>query len=228
MIMNFKRLKSWLRDIFLWVYEARLALWFIIVLLMAFLFGFCMWSSEQSIRTSGFGLQIIGMVFAINGLLKIRDYFDQSTLIELSFAWWHRFPKWEKHCVIETKGGTIVITGMGTRIEVWASDNPEDSLEKRIDGVVKSLERLKEEQKNISDKFDELQGNQEKNQKEHDLAIVNVEKKSRADLKSSQTDGILESLIGLVWLTFGISMSTMSQELSNYKDYLCFFSWYGC
>ena len=213
--MNFKRFKNWLKEIFLWAYEAQLAFLCFIVLLMAFLFGFYTWPSEQAIRTSGYVLQIIGMVFAIRGLLKIRAHFDQPTLIKLIQAWWHRFPRWEKHYVMKAEGGTFVGTGMDARLTVWTPDNQEYSLEKRIDGVVKNQERLKEEQKNISDKFDELQKNQKKYQKEHELAIVNIKNQIQSDSESLHTDDILLSFIGLVWLTFGISMSTMSQELSK-------------
>ena len=187
-----------------------------------------MWPSEQLIRTSGYGLQFSGMVFAINGLLNIRDFFDQKSLIELIQEWWHRFPKWKKDYGMKLESGTYGLTGKIIGLGAWTPDNSEDSLKRRIDGVVKNQDRLKEEQKNISEQIDKIQGNQEKNQKELELAIVNMEKNSRADLESSHTNGILESLVGLVWLAFGISMSTMSQELSNYKDYLCFLSWYGC
>ena len=215
--MNFRRFINWLREIFLWAYEARLAFRCLIVLLMAFFIGFYMWPTEQSIRTSGFGLQIIGMWFAIRGLLKIRAHFGQPTLTKLSIAWLYRFPKWEKKAIkIRVGGGSISIKGgVKAFLESWTPDNPEYSLEKRIDGIVKNLERLKEEKKNISKQIDELQGNQEKNQKEQKVASANMENQIRSDSESLHTDDILLSFIGLVWLTVGISMSTMSQELSK-------------
>jgi hypothetical protein len=213
--MNFIRSKSWLRDIFLWAYEARLAFLCFIVLLLAFLFGFYMWPSEQSIRTSGFGLQIIGMVFAIRGLLKIRAHFGQPTLRRLSKAWLYRFPKWKKDTVIDVVAGDVVMVGEIARVELWAPDNPEDSLEKRINGVIRNVERLKAEQNKNSDQITELQKNQEKHQKEQEHARVNMENQIRSDLESLHTNDIVLSLVGLVWVIFGIFMSTMSQELSK-------------
>ena len=213
--MNFRRFKNWLIEIFLWAYEARLAFCFFIVLLMAFLFGFYTWSSEQSIRISGCVLQFIGMCLAIRGLLNIRAHFDQPPLKKLSIAWWHRFPRWEKHYVMKAERGVYSLTGTITGLEVWTPDNPEDSLEKRIDGIVKNQERLRKKEINDSKQIDKLQKNQKKYQKEHELAIVNMENQTRSDLESLHTDDILESLVGLIWLTFGIFMSTMSQELSK-------------
>ena len=215
--MNFRRFINWLREIFLWAYEARLAFRCLIVLLMAFFIGFYMWPTEQSIRTYGFGLQIIGMWFAIRGLLKIRTHFDQPKLRKLSIAWLCRFPRWiNKTFKIGVGGGSISIKGgVKAILKPCIPDNPEDSLKKRIDGIVKNQGRLKEEQKNISEQIDKIKGNQEKNQKEQKLAIVNMENQIRSDSESLHTDDILLSFIGLVWLTFGISMSTMSQELSK-------------
>lgn len=161
-------------------------------------------------------LQIIGMVFAIRGLLNIRAHFDQPTLKKLSIAWLYRFPRWNKKAIkIDVGDGICLVTGMDARLEVWTPDNPEYSLKRRIDGVVKNQERLKEEQKNISEQIDELQGNQKKYQKEQEVATVNMENQIRADFESIHTDDIVVSLIGLAWLAFGISMSTMSQELSR-------------
>ena len=110
--MNFRRLKNWLIEIFFWAYKARLAFLCFIVLLMAFLFGFYTWSSEQSIRTSGYMLQFIGMVFAIRGLLNIRTHFGQPTLKKLSIAWLYQFPRWDKKAFkIDVGGGSISIKG---------------------------------------------------------------------------------------------------------------------
>ena len=213
--MNLKRFKNWIRENFLWACEPRLVVLCFLVLLSAFLFGFYTWQSEQSIRVSGYVLQMIGMVFAIRGLLNIRAHFGQPTLKRLFIAWLYRRPKWKKHTVKAVGGGIIPVAGLKGRLSEWIPDNPEDLLEKRIDGIIKNVERLKVENRKILEHIDELQRNQEKQHKEQEQARANMENQIRSDLESSQTNDILTSLIGLIWLTFGISMSTMSQELSK-------------
>ena len=213
--MNFRRLKTWLKEILSWAWEARLSYLCFIVLMLAFLFGFGMCPSEQSIRTSGYVLQILGMIFAIRGLLRIRAHFGQPKLRSSSFAWLKRFPKWKKHYVINAEAGDYVILSGKARVELWTNDNSADPLEKRIDGIVNNLERLKEEQRKNSEQIDELQENHEKYKKEQKHKRVNMVNQFRSDLESLHTDDIVVSLIGLTWLTFGLSMSTMSQELSK-------------
>ena len=215
MIMNFKRFPTWLREIILWAAEAWLVFLCFLVILATFLFGFCIWPSEQSIRIAGYVLQILGILFAIRGLLNIRAHFSQPTLRKLFIAWLYRFPKWEKDTVISVVDGFRATASMRARAEVWSPDNTEVPLEKRIDRIIKNIERIREEQKIISEQIDKLQENHEKSQKEQEQARVNVENNFRAELESLHTSDIIVSLVGLIWLIFGISMSTMSQELSK-------------
>lgn len=174
-----------------------------------------MWPSEPSIRTSGYVLQILGMSFAIYGLLNIRDYFGQPPLRRLSIAWLYRFPKWKKDTVIGAMTAALTMTGFKARGEIWTNDNPEDSLEKRFDCMIKNMERIREVQKRNSEQIDTLKENHEKHQEEQEQARVEMENQIRSDLESLHTDDIVVMLIGLVWLIFGVSMSTMSQELSK-------------
>jgi len=213
--MNFKRAKNWLKEICSWAAEARLVFLCCLVLFPALIFALLVCPSEQSIRTSGFVLQILGMVLAIRGLLKIRTYFRQPPLTRLFVKWLHRFPKWKKDTVIGLKTGNLVMVGEKVRVEVWTPDNTQDPMEKRIDGIIKNLERIKAEQRKISEQIDKQEKNQEKNQKEQEQSREKMENQIQSDLESLHTDDIIVSFIGLLWLTVGISMSTMSQELSK-------------
>ena len=78
--------------------------------------------SETSIRTAGYALQLIGMVFAIRGLLCIRAHFGQPLLRVLFYEWLCRFPKWKRNTVIAVGAATLGSVGMRARTEVWASD----------------------------------------------------------------------------------------------------------
>ncbi|MEN8256589.1 MAG: hypothetical protein ABFS09_01875 [Thermodesulfobacteriota bacterium] len=211
--MNIKRLYSWLREVSSWALEAKLPFCCLAVLLAAFLFCFT-WPSETSIRSSGYALQMIGMLFAIRGLLNIRAHFNQPTLKKLSFAWFRRFPKWGK-----TTDLTIEDLTCGTSIsditlaQVWTPDNPKDSQDKRIDGILKNLDRIKQKQAKYDIEIHDLHENLKNHQKEQKKEYENIEVQFKIELEAVHTNDIVTSLVGLVWLTFGITLSTMSKEL---------------
>jgi hypothetical protein len=67
-----------------WMVEAKVAFMCSLVVYLAIHLGFVTWNSEASIRISGFCLQLIGMVFAIRGLLAIRENFGQPLLKDIT------------------------------------------------------------------------------------------------------------------------------------------------
>jgi hypothetical protein len=75
--MSNNRLQGWLKEIWHWLGEAKLAFLGFLTVTNAMLYGFIVWHSEDSIRIAGYALQLIGMLFAIRGLLRIREYFKQ-------------------------------------------------------------------------------------------------------------------------------------------------------
>jgi hypothetical protein len=186
---------------------------FLLVVATAVILGFVTWHSEVSIRSAGYALQLIGMIFAISGLLGIRTHFRQPLLRELLFSWFKRFPKWKRSVVISA--GTVHATsaGMRARVEVWTPDDPSQPIEKRIENICKNLERIREEQREHAKLIDEVRDSH----KEHKKKITEDSKKMveeiRSDLEALHTSDLLNSLVGLLWLTIGITMSTMAPEL---------------
>lgn len=211
--MIYDRLKNWVVELICWVAETRLVILWCLVLILAFLVGFYTSPSELSIRSSGYALQLLGMLFAIRGVLSIRAHFGHPTFKKLSVEWLRRFPKWTRETNIHVGAASIGISGMSADLEIWVTDNPSDPLENRVNEIVKNLERLREEQKQNSKQISQLKECNDKRHEEQDLLRINMEKELRNDYESLHTDDIFISLIGLLWLTVGISMSTMSQEL---------------
>jgi hypothetical protein len=116
---------------------------------------------------------------------------------------------------LQAEPGKIEIVTTKARLDVWAPDKPENLIVNRITAIVRNMERLKTGQRKNSEKVDELQQIQEKHQKEQEQSRVKMENQIQSDIESIHTNDIFISLIGLVWLTFGIFMSTMSQELAK-------------
>lgn len=208
-----KRVWQWIVRLQHWLAEAKAIFLCLLVILAAIFFGFVTWSSETSIKSAGYGLQIIGMIFAIRGLLSIRAHFDQPLLRTIFIDWLKRFPKWRQDVAIDVGTAEMTAAGMKARGEVWAPDNPENSIEKRVEALVKNLDRVRKDQREQSEHIDNLQDSHEKHKKEVAAQSKKIEEDIRSDLESLHTKDIVVSLVGLVWLTVGISLSTMAPEL---------------
>ncbi|MGF1613023.1 MAG: hypothetical protein ACFCVA_03680 [Gammaproteobacteria bacterium] len=141
--MTYQQLRRWLIDVWRWLGEAKLVFMGILVVLAATLFGFVTWHSEESIRVAGYSLQLIGMIFAIRGLLGIREHFGQPLLRQLVLQWVKRFPRWKRNVVVGVGAGYLTMAGMKDRVEVWTPDDPKKPIEQRIKAIIKNLDRIR-------------------------------------------------------------------------------------
>ncbi len=211
--MSIHRLRQWFVEIWHWLAEGKLVFMCLLVIAAAVMLGFVTWRSEVSIRWAGYALQFIGMIFAIRGLLSIRAYFGQPLLRKLLFSWFKRFPKWKKDVVI---GSGAILVGVGSlkaRAESWNQDDPDKPIEQRIDGIIKNIERIRTEQREHVKSIDELKDSHEKHKKMITEKTKKMEEDIRSDLETLHTNDLITSLVGLVWLTAGITMSTVAHEL---------------
>ncbi len=196
-----------------WIVLAKVACCCILVIVAALALGLYTWHSEDSIRFAGYALQILGMVFTIHGLLCIRVHFKQPPLQQLFFDWLKKFPRWK----IKVASGSASISGVGlidvANGEAWTPDNPNWSVEKRIEGIVKNLDRIRTAQGKHGKSIEELRSSHEAHKKKVAEETKAEKEKLQTYLKSLHTSNLMESLIGLVWLTVGLTMSTMAPEL---------------
>ncbi|WP_282754747.1 hypothetical protein [Desulfuromonas thiophila] len=214
--MNFKwchDLFKYFREILNWLFDARLGFLCCFVLILAFLTSFYTWPSEKSIRTTGYVLQLLGMIFAIRGVLKIREHFGQPTIKCMLSSWLSKFPKWRKHGYFEAPSVHIGVTVGTGSIEVWAPDNPNDPVEKRLEAVLHNINSLKENQRNHFAKVLKIEKEHKKFKEDQIEKIESVKSELITELEQAHTNDILVSLVGLIWLTFGITLSTLPYEI---------------
>ena len=211
--LSIKRLLSWFKAFFDWLLEGKAILMFFLVILAASILGFVTWQSETSIRAAGYVLQLIGMIFAIRGLLSIRAHFGQPLLRVLLYEWLCRFPKWKRNTIIGL--GTAADGSARMRIiaEVWAPDDPQKSPEERIEAIVQNLEGIKQEQRKNLDSIHNLKKSHEEHKEQVETQTKELEENLRTDLEKLHTSDLLTSLVGLAWLTLGITMSTLAPEI---------------
>ena len=209
----------WVRALWFWLAEGKVVLMGLLVLIATMLLGMVIWQSEASIRITGFALQFIGMLFAARGLLQIRAHFGQTLLHDLFVKWLKRFPKWKGRGV--NLGGASMSAEATTNVnfEVWTPDHPEYSLELRIEAIVKNLDRLRSAQSQQHTAHRELKDSHENHRKRVAENAERLEKKLRTDLESLHTADLLTSLVGLVWLTSGIFLSTLAPELHRWLSF---------
>jgi hypothetical protein len=212
-LLKLNRLYRWILKFGHWIAEAKIAFMCILVLVAAISFCIGPWCDEVSIRFAGYVLQVIGMIFAIRGLLGVRAHFGQPHLKQLLLEWLKRFPKWKENVVVGAMSGVMSIGSMKARGEVWSPDNPDQPIEKRIEAIVNNLDRIRTEQTAHYKSIEELRDSHEEHKKNVAKENKSMEENIRTDLESLHTSDLTTSLVGLIWLTVGISMSTMAPEL---------------
>lgn len=214
--MKFKKLQAYFnysREIFIWFLEVRLGFLCVLVLLLAFLTSFYTWPSEKTIRTSGYILQLLGMIFAIRGILKIREHFGQPALKCMFGSWIKKFPKWHKHGYFKMPPIHIGITVGEADLEVWAPDNQKDPIEKRLEAAFQNLNSLRENQRNHTDQISKIKKVHKEFKEDQIGKIESIQNKLSTELEQAHTSDILVSFVGLIWLTFGITLSTLPSEI---------------
>lgn len=210
------RLQQWAREVWRWLAEAKLAFMGFFVILAAVLLGFVTWRSEDGIRVAGYGLQLMGMIFAVRGLLAVREHFGLPLLRHLLLRWVKRFPKWRRSVVIGAGTAHMAMPGMKARAEVWTPDDPEKPIEQRVDGIIRNLDRIRIEQTEHAQLIDELNDAHEEHKNKVAEDNKTMKEDIQSDLESLHTNDLITSLVGLVWLTAGITMSTLAPELSKW------------
>ena len=202
-----RRLIRYLGEVWAWFWKTKLLLQSLFIVACALLFSYFTGPTETSVENGGYILQILGMMMAIAGLLKVREHFGHPPLVDLARQWRRDFPKWRKNHVIDAGTGNLSVVGMKAYIEVWAPDKPDQPLEKRVEAILKNLERLREFQQTSTQRVDDLEEKNEERHKQHKAALDRVADALQTDLEALHTDDILPSLIGLAWVAIGIAIS---------------------
>ena len=211
--MNYRRLVCWIIDLFHWLAEVKLVFMFFIVLVGSIMLGFVAWRTESSIRTSGYLLQLFGMIFAVRGLLGIRAHFSLPTLKELLLNWLKAFPKWKRTITVTVPTTNMEARVGNARVSTWHQDKPEKSLEERIDCIIYNLEKLRKAQKEQFELIDKLADRHKYYEKNLLMQTIRIQDDIRSDLETLHTSDSIFSLIGLIWLLIGLTMSTMAPEI---------------
>lgn len=214
--MNFlKKLKNWIKGLVKWLSEAKLLWLGIIIIFIAFLVS-VLFPTKSTILISGFILQILGMSLAIRGLLKIRQYFNHDRLWTLFLKWIKRFPKWTES--IQQGSFSIELSGVTGFVSagIWHSDDKSKPIEERLDVLSQNILILRETQSGHQRVIDSLQAEIKNLDEKTKYSTDNLKLELNQAIEKLHTDDLMISLIGLVWLIFGIGFSTFPYELNKF------------
>lgn len=107
------------------------------------------------------------------------------------------------------------VAGMSARGHVWSKVDPSSSLEAQVDALTKDVERVNERltvaEKTLDSQArehaDALRGEQQV-RAEHDAAL-------KAGLEAAETGGLHISFVGVIWLLFGLLLSSVPREIAQ-------------
>ena len=213
--MIYVRLKSWIQRFFSWLSEAKEFIACVLVIVNAIVFTFYLCPSEASIRMSGYILQMLGMLFAVAGILSIRMHFGYPSLFKLILEWLKRFPSLSNSIVIQGVPAELKIKGGRARIELWKIDNSDAPLEERVSSIVSNLGKVRQELESYYFELNEIKDELEESSERQEESINQLEDKIGNDIELLHTKDLSTSLVGLVWITVGITFSTLPKELLN-------------
>ena len=216
MKLKLRQLFKWFAAFWQWLAEGRIPIMCVLVLAAAGIWVFNTWFSETTIFWTGIVLQLCGMVFAINGLLRIRTHFRQVPLKKLFVKWLKHFPKWNRARVVGATGVSMSAAVGKAHVSIWINDDPTQPIEERITGIVSNLERIRATQDSHTIRIDNLGDSHEAHKKHVAVESEKMKREIHSDLEALHTSDLSTSIVGLVWITAGITMSAMASELTKW------------
>lgn len=212
----FTKLAGWLRRLIEWVSEAKIVLFGFLSVAVALYLALVFWRTESAIRCTGYTLQFLGMVLAIRGLISIRQFFGKPSIRSTVCDWFKRFPLWKKGFQGDLQANSISVSSARASMEIWNNDDPSLNLEQRLEAIVRNQERLREEQRKHENMILLISDNLEHHKNKTESEYIDVSKNLNMRLESLHTSELTASLVGLFFLTVGITLGTLSLEISNW------------
>lgn len=192
-----------------WLFVQPRLIWATLIVLAAACFlAFWPPPSDQRIRFASLLLQIGGLATVAWGIHKVRTQFGEDPFLELVAKWWER-----RHArvvsgaaVLEAGSAMMAATGQAVRLAPT-------TLEQRVAYLEQDLAEL-------TKRVDMVASDLRKEEQASKAAIAaesRERKKETGELNNQMklfaTGGIYVSMMGLVWLLFGITLATIPQEI---------------
>jgi hypothetical protein len=194
----------------LWLFVRPALAWKFALVIFGAMLVCVVCKTELVVRSTGTTLEVLGLFVAGRGLAKTRREFDKPPLQTLAKSWWGARP-WMLPNIHHATAGALVggpssVSGFGE-----TAVSADASLEQRLTALEENLERLRRD-------FGERERNQAALSKlmlaRQSEAHATLATELNTKLERAMADGLLVSMVGLVWVFLGSILSTMSSEIS--------------
>ena len=211
-----RRIFSWVRLFWSWLAEARLFWMALLVLLFAFLLSFSSGASEIHVRITGLILQWLGIGTVAIGIHETRKLFGRPGIVKLLLEWMSHFPRWHRHIVSISGSGRLRVSGGKSQAHVWSTVDPSASIEARFEALTKNVERLNERLIQAQKEIDSVFSKQSEALRQEQQMRAKDDENLHKRLEAAETGGLHISFIGMLWIFFGLLLSTMSAEIAQW------------
>jgi len=207
------RIGTFARGLWAWLKKPRLFWVMLAVLLVAGAAAFWPETTEARIRVTGWILELFGLGTVAWGLEQTRSEFGRPSFITAARAWWNDRPKLRGRTVQAAGHASIgALTGSARGQALYTSPSNQ-RLEERVGALETQFQtmslRIDQTQVDLSQEVSARKDAlaEERDVREKEDATI------KRKLESVETGGLHISMIGVVWLTAGLTLSTISDEL---------------
>lgn len=174
---------------------------------------------EPRIRWAGGALQLLGLAQVVIGLRSKRKNFGLPSLPEKALAWLkeirHRLSWRREQTVAVEARADVSLRADVARATAIVIPGKNASLEERVDALEKSVLGLHSADAQITKRVDDLNGSQQEDLRKERDEREEGDEENRMLIKKVEVGDLDIQWIGVVWLFFGIILSTGSNEIAS-------------
>lgn len=208
----FVNLMRWPRRLLWWLLRVRLALFCLVVVVLALAASLAYFQSEPSIRVSGMLLQLLGISAAALGIRDTRRMFGKPSFLQLARNWLQTIPG-IKPKVVNLRGSASFSFSVKAKARLWHEAGQESTVESRLSAAESNLLELYRRANAAESAFDSHVRAAEQSLREEENARVEEDRRLHLRIQAASTDGLHLAAVGAVWLASGVIMSTIPNEL---------------
>lgn len=168
-------------------------------------------SWEARIRLTGMFLELLGLATVAWGLRETRKRFGEPGLLQLAMGWLNEFPAFHRHVQLMAGSGEFKIGGTSATLFV-GTVSATTSLEERVSLLEKKVDQINSA---IQKKIDEEAEKQKRAVEAERVSRETGDKSNRDLLKEAMAGGLHLETMGVLWLFFGLALSTASAEIAR-------------
>lgn len=209
---------NWLKRLWNWLTEPKLLWLTLVVLIGSFLCAFFPVTNEPRIRIVGLALQLFGVMTVAWGVSETRKLFGRPSIFSIALEWLKRFPPFRRGIVLSAGTGEYSLEGFSAKANVWSNPGPNPSLEERVLIVEMNINNLRDRTSQIEQQVDEETRARQQAEISDRQAREQADQDTRHKLELTETGGLHISLMGILWLSVGLILSSMSNEIFRFMN----------